>query len=413
MLKFCYLTLLSSALSSVLSAGNDKESPIQEAPYVFIDYEIIDMDFIKTEIPYVNYVIDRRDADIYILITTQITAGKGTEFTLFFNGQKNFIGMNDTIRYVSLKSDSDDTIRRELAKRLKLGLVRYLTKTPIAEKLSINLIEKKVTITPKDPWHNWVFNIGLNGFFNGQQKLNFNSLNATLSINKILRDWKFLNDLSYSYTYNIYKLNDTTITNESKSYSGLTNPIIGLNNHFSIGGYLSFYSSTYQNILLSSGIAPAIEYNIFPYEESSSRKLTVLYDIGYTYYEYYEMTIYDKLKERLFKESASLGIDIKQRWGSLDITLKASHYFHDFKKNRVTLYTYIALPVLKGLSFNIFSHVSMIHDQLSLPKRELTEQEIILQKKLIATQYSYYLSIGLSYTFGSIYSNIVNPRFVN
>ncbi|MGQ9464460.1 MAG: hypothetical protein ACUVQ4_01975, partial [bacterium] len=216
-----------------------------------------------------------------------------------------------------------------------------------------------------------------------------------------------------SYTYNIYKLNDTTITNESKSYSGLTNPIIGLNNHFSIGGYLSFYSSTYQNILLSSGIAPAIEYNIFPYEESSSRKLTVLYDIGYTYYEYYEMTIYDKLKERLFKESASLGIDIKQRWGSLDITLKASHYFHDFKKNRVTLYTYIALPVLKGLSFNIFSHVSMIHDQLSLPKRELTEQEIILQKKLIATQYSYYLSIGLSYTFGSIYSNIVNPRFVN
>ncbi|MGQ9701885.1 MAG: hypothetical protein ACUVQT_05475, partial [bacterium] len=109
------------------------------------------------------------------------------------------------------------------------------------------------------------------------------------------------------------KLNDTTITNESKSYSGLTNPIIGLNNHFSIGGYLSFYSSTYQNILLSSGIAPAIEYNIFPYEESSSRKLTVLYDIGYTYYEYYEMTIYDKLKERLFKESASLGIDIKQR----------------------------------------------------------------------------------------------------
>ncbi|MGQ9702260.1 MAG: hypothetical protein ACUVQT_07385, partial [bacterium] len=205
MLKFCYLTLLSFALSSVLSAGNDKESPILEAPYVFIDYEKIDMDFIKTEIPYVNYVIDRRDADIYILITTQITAGKGTEFTLFFNGQKNFIGMNDTIRYVSLKSDSDDTIRRELAKRLKLGLVRYLTKTPIAEKLSINLIEKKVTITPKDPWHNWVFNIGLNGFFNGQQKLNFNSLNATLSINKILRDWKFLNDLSYSYTYNIYK----------------------------------------------------------------------------------------------------------------------------------------------------------------------------------------------------------------
>jgi len=53
----------------------------------------------------------------------------------------------------------------------------------------------------------------------------------------------------------------------------------------------------------------------------------------------------------------------------------------------------------------------MIHDQLSLPKKELTEEEIILQKRILATQYSYYLSIGFSYTFGSIYSNIVNPRF--
>lgn len=125
------------------------------------------------------------------------------------------------------------------------------------------------------------------------------------------------------------------------------------------------------------------------------------------------MTIYDKLKDKLFKESASLGVDIKQRWGSLDITLQASHYFHDSKKNRVTLYTDTSLPLLKGLSFKVYSYVSIIHDQLSLPKRQLTEEEIILQKKLLATQYSDYLSIGFSYTFGSIYSNIVNPRFGN
>lgn len=141
--------------------------------------------------------------------------------------------------------------------------------------------------------------------------------------------------------------------------------------------------------------------------------MTILYDIGYIYYEYFEMTIYDKLKDKLFKESASLGVDIKQRWGSLDITLQASHYFQDSKKNRVTLYTDTSLPLLKGLSFKVYSYVSIIHDQLSLPKRQLTEEEIILQKKLLATQYSDYLSIGFSYTFGSIYSNIVNPRFGN
>jgi len=410
MLNLRYLTILFLSISSLL-ASTDEDSLKLEAPKIFIDCEECDMDFIKTEIPYVNYVIERKDADIYILITTQTTGGEGTEFNIFFTGQKNYTGMNDTLKYVSLKSDSDDTIRREIATRLKLGLVRYLTKTPIGEKLSITLPEKKITPKPRDPWHNWIFNIGLNTYLQGQQKLNFNTVNTNLSVNKILKDWKILSNLNYYYTYNIYQLNDTTITNESKSYSGSTSLVIGLNNHFSTGGYLSFYSSTYQNIYLSSGFAPAIEYNIFPYDESSSRKLTFFYDIGYIYYEYYEMTIYDKLKDRLFKQSASLGIDIIQRWGSLDITLQASHYFYDFKKNHITLYNDISLPLLKGLSFKIYSYISMIHDQLSLPKRELTEEEIILQKRQLATQYSYYVSIGISYTFGSIYSNIVNPRF--
>ncbi len=38
-------------------------------------------------------------------------------------------------------------------------------------------------------------------------------------------------------------------------------------------------------------------------------------------------------------------------------------------------------------------------------------EDILLQKKMLATNYNYRLSVGVSYTFGSIYSNIVNPRF--
>jgi hypothetical protein len=53
----------------------------------------------------------------------------------------------------------------------------------------------------------------------------------------------------------------------------------------------------------------------------------------------------------------------------------------------------------------------MIHDQLSLPKEDIATEEILLQRKQLATQYQYWASIGFSYTFGSIYNNIVNPRF--
>jgi hypothetical protein len=55
----------------------------------------------------------------------------------------------------------------------------------------------------------------------------------------------------------------------------------------------------------------------------------------------------------------------------------------------------------------------MIHDQLNLVKQDLTYDEILLQRKEIATQYEYFVSFGLSYTFGSIYNNVVNPRFGN
>lgn len=410
MSNLIYISLLIISISS-LTAENTEDTLALETPKVYIDYEFCDMDFVKSEIPYVNYVIDRQDADVYILVSSQTTAGEGTEFTIFFIGQKIYTGMNDTLKCSALISDSEDTIRKKIAKRLQLGLIRYLAKTPIAEKLAVTLTEKKLALVPKDPWRNWVFKLGVNTYLNGQQKMNFNTINTNISISKILENWKIMNTVDYYYTNNIYRLEDTTITTEKKSYSGSTKFAIGINNHLSAGGYASFYSSTYQNIYISSGIAPAIEYNLFPYNQSSSRKLTLQYHAGYVYFEYYEMTIYNKSAEKLFKESASLGIDIKQRWGTLDITLEASHYFHDFTKYRITLYNNSSLPILKGLSLNIFSYASMIRDQLSLPKRQLTDEEIILQKKLLATQYSYHLSIGISYSFGSIFSNIVNRRF--
>ena len=42
---------------------------------------------------------------------------------------------------------------------------------------------------------------------------------------------------------------------------------------------------------------------------------------------------------------------------------------------------------------------------------ELTLEGILLSRKQLATDYEYNLRVGVRYTFGSIYSNVVNPRF--
>jgi len=65
------------------------------------------------------------------------------------------------------------------------------------------------------------------------------------------------------------------------------------------------------------------------------------------------------------------------------------------------------------LSFRLYGQYSVVHDQLSLPKGDATTEQILLQRKQLETQFQYNASIGLTYTFGSIYNNIVNPRFGN
>jgi len=173
------------------------------------------------------------------------------------------------------------------------------------------------------------------------------------------------------------------------------------------------YSSTYANMNIAVGGFPAVEYNVFPYSESTRRELRILYKIGYNYFQYNEETIYDKLQEGLFSESLEFVLELKQPWGTIETSLSGSHYFHDFDKNSLTVYTNLSLRLFKGFSLNLHGGYSMIHDQLSLQKSDISPEEVLLRRKQLETQYSYWGSVGISYTFGSIYNNIVNPRFGN
>ncbi|MBI5008876.1 MAG: hypothetical protein HZB98_04355, partial [Bacteroidia bacterium] len=56
-------------------------------------------EYIRKEIPYINYVRDIKDAGVYIISTRQNTGSGGREYTLFFVGQNEFAGMTDTLTY--------------------------------------------------------------------------------------------------------------------------------------------------------------------------------------------------------------------------------------------------------------------------------------------------------------------------
>ncbi|MBP1769801.1 MAG: hypothetical protein H6P96_419, partial [Candidatus Aminicenantes bacterium] len=75
---------------------------------VFLDCDDCDLEYIKTEITFVNYVRDRLEAQVHVLISTQGTGGGGVEYTLTFIGQNDFKDVQDLQKYYSNKTDTDD-----------------------------------------------------------------------------------------------------------------------------------------------------------------------------------------------------------------------------------------------------------------------------------------------------------------
>jgi hypothetical protein len=376
-----------------------------------VDCDFCDIEYIKTEITFVNYVRDRKEAQVHVLISIQSTGSGGREYTLTYLGQLENAGQDDVLKYYSNKTDTEDEIRQGLVQTLKVGLMRYVAKTPISKRISISLMDQVKPTSVIDKWNFWVFSLSARGFFNGQKSIVYNSLSGNLSANRVTSELKIRMSAAASHYSNRYDLDGQSLesTLSSRSFKALA--VKSLGEHWSVGGYLSVSASSYSNIQFALRPAPAVEYDFFPYSQSTRKQLRLLYKLNFNAVNYQEETIYLKTKENLWNEDLSITLELKEKWGTVSASLEGSHYFHDLKKYHVQLYGEVSLRLYKGLSVDIFGSGSRIHDQLSLPKMGASLEDVLLMRKQLATSYDYYFSIGLSYTFGSIYSNVVNPRF--
>jgi hypothetical protein len=124
-----------------------------------------------------------------------------------------------------------------------------------------------------------------------------------------------------------------------------------------------------------------------------------------------EETIYSKTSELLKLETLEVRLELKRPWGSVELSVTGFNYLHDFSKNNLQLYSEMSFRVFEGFSFNISGGASRIRDQLSLRKRSASLDEVLLQRQKLETGYNFWGNLGISYSFGSIYNNIVNPRF--
>jgi hypothetical protein len=277
--------------------------------------------------------------------------------------------------------------------------------------MNINFTEPLSETVSTDKWNSWVYSASLNAYTNSQKTVSYGYIYGYLSANRITEKSKFQSSFGMDYRKDTYKYEDTTYMSSMSDYYGEISYVKSLNDHWSVGGTSNVQSSSYSNYDLSVRITPGIEYDIFPYSESTRRILTITYRAGVEINNYAEETTRLKMEETLAFHSLTAGFKYIQKWGSINTSLVWSNYFFDLSYNRLRLYTSANLRIIKGLSFHIYGSASLIHDQISLPIGDATLEDVLLRRKMQATDYQYFTSFGFTYTFGSIYNNAVNPRF--
>ena len=408
-MKKLILSTLLLILALNLNAQTQNDTLRKDALRVYMDAD----DYIRQQIPFINYVRDIKDAQVYIISNSQGTGSGGDQYTFFLVGQHEFVNQTDTVSFTSSPDDTEDSIREMKVQTLQNALMRYVQHTPLAKYIKLSFTEPVEDVVSSDNWDSWVFRTSVNGFLNGQKSYNSNQIFGSLAASRITPEWKMEYSADYNYSLDHFEIEDETINsiNKSKSFSSLI--VRSLNDHWSVGGTARIRSSTFSNYKAKMQVMPGIEYDVYPYSESTSRQLRILYSAGYIYQAYTDTTIYDKLEEHLWGQSLSAAYQVVQKWGSVNLNLTWFNYMHDWSKNNLSLSGMMDIRIAKGLNFNFGGGASLVHDQLALVKGGASSEEILLQRKELASQYQYFTYFGLSYTFGSIYNNVVNPRFGN
>jgi len=386
---------------------------------VFIDCNGISCDenYIRSEINIVDFITERKAADTHVLITAAATGGGTVQYQLIFYGQRKFSAYLDTLRFTTSVNATKAENRLQLAHFIKLGLIPLLSKTSYASSFSVQMGQHKSTIglkSTRDKWNYFVLNLNAEGAIQADQNYTNQRGSASFSLNRTTDKTRFqlgAYGSKYIYTYKVKEYNRTQKYEVNNSDYGFFNSyVFSISQHWSTG-YAAFLSNnTFQNTKAKKYFNPVVEFNLFKYADVNNRSFLFRYGVDLSVFDYYEVTLYNKKKENLYGQEASLSVNFNQKWGSFS----GGAYYHNYLVDP-GLYSTGAkvnfnIRVTGGLSFYVSCAGNIIHDQVYLPKGVATEQEILLRKRQLASSFDYYTSLGINFRLGSKLNNFVNTR---
>lgn len=410
-------SLLAAALSMPAELGA-QATPRGDVLRVFLDCSdfICDDDYFRRAVPFVDYVRDREDSDVHVLIISQETGAGGNSVSLDFIGRGEFEGMDDR-NVVSIPPDTPEAEELErISRGIGAGLIRYVAQTDVLERIRIEYEqaegEQSVASPQDDPWDFWVFRASMSGGIEAEDRQDEISLEARLSANRVTDALKIETSIDGEYSEENFDVNDsTTVTSLDRNYELEVLAVWSIGDHWSVGGTSSLEHSTFSNREVAVRVAPALEYNLFRYEDSERKQFTILYTLGFNRFNWREETLFGETEEVRFDHSLRASVSVRQPWGEVGGDAQLSHYVDDIDANRLSGGAFLDLRITRGLSLDLRAEASRVRDQINLPAGDATPEEVLLELRELQTGFEYDFSIGFSYRFGSIFNNVVNPRF--
>ena len=400
-MKYIY-TLILLTITSVNFAQEDKVK-------AYLDCSRCDENFIKQETSFLDYVRDQDLADVVILIRDIWNPSGGRSYEIEIDGNNEFTDIYSTTKVSGFSTDTSSSLRDKILNKLKLALVPFLDKAKydLNVKIDTNFDDLEIN---DDKWKNWVFELSGSYDSDKEESRRSNRYEIQFEIDKVTEDWRIGIDLERDERNREFYSDDNVYLSNRKTTSLRGRVVRSISDHFSAGVFFGAFQNTYENIDFNRYIAPAIEYSFYPYQDVLSKEITLAYRIGTGKRNYIEKTIYGYENQTLASQTLTLNVRFRQKWGNISSYIDGTQFFNDGTKKRFSLRSNLDIRVFEGLAVRFSGNVSLIREQYSLAAGNTSVEDLLLQQRRIASDYETNFSIGLSYTFGSIYNSIINTR---
>jgi len=407
------------ALAFAATVAHAQAQPAPEKLTVFLDCQNVycDRNYFLTEMPYVLLTQDRLDAEVHVMMTALSTGAGGQQITMTIIGQRRFAGRVDTLSTSIPPNSTEDQHRREMVRVLRLALAPMLLRTAAASQFALNYTAPTGaqattgTAGVNDPWNFWVYRTSANGNVGAQSRSSDYSFELNASANRITEASKTIFDFEWEYNASRFELDSSEVRFALRSAEFEAVYLKSVTDHWSTGIGANIGLDEFRNQDFNASLDIAAEWNYYPWSQATRKQFVFIAGLSNRYFEYAEETIFERKSEFRTALVTKIANETRQPWGSLFAGVEHIRYLHNVDTYSATLYVYMDVRVSRGFSIWFGGDASKVNDQLYLPRGDAEDDEVLTQQRDLATAYRVNAYAGLSFTFGSIFNSVVNPRF--